>query len=43
MAAGARRRATYEDVLAAPPHVVAELVSGVLYTHPRRAKPHSRE
>lgn len=41
MAAGARRRATYEDVLAAPAHVVAELVSGVLHTHPRPAKPHA--
>jgi Uma2 family endonuclease len=38
----AKRRATYEDVLAAPPHVVAEIVDGVLSTHPRPAMPHAR-
>ena len=31
----ARRRGTYEDVLASPPHVVAELIEGVLYQSPR--------
>lgn len=36
-----RQRATYQDVLAAPPHRVAELVDGVLYTHPRPATPHT--
>jgi Uma2 family endonuclease len=34
-------RATYRDVLDAPPHRVAELVAGVLYTHPRPASAHS--
>jgi Uma2 family endonuclease len=37
----ARRRATYEDVLAAPEHMVAEVIDGVLYTFPRPAKPHT--
>lgn len=32
---GERRLATYEDVLAAPRHLVAELVSGTMHTHPR--------
>ncbi len=31
------RRATYEDVLAVPPHMVAELLDGRLVTHPRPA------
>lgn len=38
----ARKRATYEDVLAAPRHVVAEIVRGTLHTHPRPAVPHAR-
>ncbi len=33
-----QRRATYEDVLDAPPHVVAEVLSGTLHTHPRSFK-----
>ena len=37
----ARRRATYEDVLAAPPLLVAEVIDGTLYTHPRPAVPHA--
>jgi len=37
----ARRRATYEDVLAAPPHLVAELIHGTLFTSPRPAAPHA--
>jgi len=37
----ARRVATYEDVLAAPEHVVAELIEGVLYQSPRPASLHS--
>lgn len=37
-----RRRATYDDVLAAPAHVVAEVVYGVLHTQPRPAVPHAR-
>ena len=36
------KRATYEDVLKAPAHMVAELIDGVLYTSPRPATPHSR-
>ena len=36
------KRATYEDVLKAPAHMVAELIDGVLYTFPRPATPHSR-
>ena len=35
-------RATYQDVLDAPPHMVAEIVDGKLYTHSRPATPHSR-
>ncbi len=38
----AKRRATYDDVLAAPDHVVAEVVRGVLHTQPRPAAPHAR-
>jgi len=42
MAAGpARRQASYEDVLRAPDHVVAEVLSGELYTGPRPAGPHA--
>jgi len=37
----ARKRATYDDVLRAPPSVVAEVVAGVLYTHPRPAQKHA--
>ena len=36
-----RRKATYQDVLDAPPHRVAEVVEGTLYTHPRPAMPHA--
>ncbi len=36
-----RRRATYQDVLNAPPHKVAEVVEGVLYTNPRPAPRHA--
>ena len=39
---GPRPRATYQDVLDAPPHRVAEVVDGVLYTNPRPALPHAR-
>ncbi len=31
--------ATYQDVLDAPPHMVAEIIDGKLYTHPRPAPP----
>ena len=34
-------KATYQDVLDAPPHMVAEIVSGKLYTHPRPAFGHA--
>ena len=37
----ARPKATYQDVLDAPPHKVAEVVDGRLYTHPRPAMPHA--
>ena len=36
-----RGRATYQDVLDAPAHLVAELVDGTLHTHPRPAPPHT--
>jgi Uma2 family endonuclease len=36
----AARRATYEDVLAAPAHMVAEVLDGVLHLSPRPAGPH---
>ena len=35
------RRATYQDVLDAPPHKVAEVISGTLHTHPRPAARHA--
>jgi Uma2 family endonuclease len=35
-----RRRATYEDVLNAPEHKVAEIIAGVLYLSPRPALRH---
>ena len=35
-------RATYQDVLDAPPHRVAEIVDGVLHTSPRPGMPHAR-
>ncbi len=34
-------RATYQDVLDAPQYMVAEVVDGKLYTHPRPAFPHA--
>ena len=34
-------RATYQDVLDAPAHRVAEIVDATLYTHPRPAPPHA--
>ena len=36
-----RTRATYQDVLDAPAHRVAEIIDGVLYTQPRPASPHA--
>ena len=35
------RPATYQDVIDAPAHMVAEVVEGALYTHPRPAPPHA--
>lgn len=37
----AHRRATYEDVLRAPRHMVAEVLDGELHLQPRPAKPHA--
>ncbi len=37
----ARRKATYGDVLAAPPNKVAEVLAGELHVSPRPASPHS--
>lgn len=39
--APAKRRATYQDVLDAPPNMVAEVLGGSLYTFPRPASPHA--
>ena len=41
MADPAKRRATYQDVIDAPPHMVAEIIDGELQLQPRPAKPHS--
>ena len=41
MAEPARRPATYEDVLAAPEHLVAEILDGELILSPRPASPHA--
>jgi hypothetical protein len=41
MSASPRRRATYEDVLAAPEHMVAEVVDGGLYLQPRPRPRHA--
>ena len=37
----AKRSATYEDFLAVPDHLVAEIVDGDLYVSPRPALPHA--
>jgi Uma2 family endonuclease len=37
-----RGRATYRDVVDAPPNMVAELVNGALHLHPRPASRHAR-
>ena len=39
--ASERGPATYQDVLDAPPHMVAELIRGALHLHPRPAFPHA--
>jgi len=41
MAEPARRRATYEDILALPEHLTGEIIAGELYTQPRPAGPHT--
>jgi Uma2 family endonuclease len=41
MASPARKKATYEDVLRAPEHVVAEVVDGELHLSPRPGTPHA--
>jgi Uma2 family endonuclease len=41
MGDAARRRATYEDLLAAPEGMVAELIDGILITNPRPAASHA--
>jgi Uma2 family endonuclease len=41
MAEPARRRATYDDILALPEHMTGEIVAGELYTSPRPAGPHT--
>lgn len=41
MAEPAKKRATYADLEAVPPHLVAEIIDGELVTHPRPAPPHS--
>lgn len=38
---GAEKFATYEDVLNAPPHLVAELINGGLHTMPRPSPKHA--
>jgi len=42
MANPAVRRAAYEDLLAVPAHLVAEIIDGTLRTHPRPAARHAR-
>jgi Uma2 family endonuclease len=37
----AKKRATYADLEAVPPHLMAEIIFGSLVTHPRPAPPHT--
>lgn len=41
MAPVPRKQATYEDLMAVPDHLVAEILDGELVTHPRPASPHA--
>lgn len=36
-----RRRASYDDLHAVPPHQVGEFIDGELHVSPRPAKPHA--
>jgi len=36
-----KRRATYDDLMAVPDHLVAEIIDGELFTSPRPALPHA--
>src|SRR5580700_11918709 len=38
----AKKKATYEDLLAVPENMVAEIIHGVLHTMPRPGAPHAR-
>jgi Uma2 family endonuclease len=42
MVARPSRDATYEDILALPPHVTGQIVFGVLHAHPRPAPKHAQ-
>ena len=42
MGGPAKRRATYEDLLAVPENLIAEIINGVLVTQPRPASRHAR-
>jgi len=42
MGSAAKRRATYEDLLAVPDHLVGEIISGNLVTSPRPGSTHAR-
>ena len=42
MASAARKRATYEDVLSAPEHMIAQVIDGELLLQPRPARRHTR-
>ncbi len=38
----ARRKPSYEDILALPEHLVGEIIAGELHTHSRPAPRHAR-
>jgi len=40
MTGSPKRRATYADIEAVPDHLVAEIIAGTLYTHPRPSPRH---
>src|SRR5262245_49701750 len=42
MADPAKRRATYDDLVAVPDHLIAEIVDGELLVNPRPAVKHTR-